>query len=71
MKKQIKVLIFTYIISIIVSFILGFFITNTINNERRIYVSTFSYVGDKDLDFNNILDSNDASLILELYKTRE
>ena len=61
MKKQVKTLIFTYIISIIVSFILGFFITNTINNEKGIYVSTFSYVGDKDLDFNNII--NDDFLI--------
>ena len=58
MKKQIKQLIFTYIISIIVSFILGFFVTNTINNERGIYVSNFSYVGDKELNFNEIIDED-------------
>lgn len=65
MKKQIKVLIFTYIISIIVSFILGFFITNTINNERGIYVSTFSYVGDKNLDFNSIINEDFLNSVKE------
>lgn len=65
MKKQIKVLIFTYIISIIVSFILGFFITNTINTERGIYVSTFSYVGDKNLDFNNIINEDFLNSVKE------
>lgn len=65
MKKQIKVLIFTYIISIIVSFILGFFITNTVNNEKGIYVSTFSYVGDKDLDFNNIINEDFLNSVKE------
>lgn len=65
MKKQIKVLIFTYIISIIVSFILGFFITNTFNNERGIYVSTFSYVGDKNLDFNSIINEDFLNSVKE------
>ena len=65
MKKQIKVLIFTYIISIIVSFILGFFITNTINNERGIYVSTFSYVGGKNLDFNSIINEDFLNSVKE------
>ncbi len=65
MKKQIKILIFTYIISIIVSFILGFFITNTVNNEKGIYVSTFSYVGDKNLDFNNIINEDFLNSVKE------
>ena len=65
MKKQIKVLIFTYIISIIVSFILGFFITNTVNNESGIYVSTFSYVGDKNLDFNSIINEDFLNSVKE------
>ena len=58
MKKQVKFLIFTYIISIIISFILGFFITNLINNERGIYVSNFSYVGEKELNFNEIINED-------------
>ena len=58
MKKQVKFLLFTYIISIIVSFILGFFITNLVNNERGIYVSNFSYVGEKELNFNEIINED-------------
>jgi ECF transporter S component (folate family) len=65
MKKQVKYLIFTYIISIIVSFILGFFVTNLVNNERGIYVSNFSYVGEKELNFNEIINEDFLNSVKE------
>ena len=65
MKKQIKILILTYIISMIVSFILGFFITDLINTQKGIYVSNFSYVGDKNLDFDNIINEDFLNSVKE------
>ena len=63
--KQIKKLIFIYIISIVFSFILGFFITDLVNTNKGEYVSTFSYVGDKNLDFNNIIDEDFLNSVKE------
>ena len=57
-KNQIKKLIFIYIISLVFSFILGFFVTDAVNSNKGEYVSTFTYVGDKELDFNNIVNED-------------
>ena len=58
MKKQIKTLVFTYIISLIFSFILGFFITDVVNTQVGVYVSTFTYVGENNVDFNEIINED-------------
>ena len=64
-KKQINKLIFIYIITIVFSFILGFFITETVNKEKGQYVSTFTYVGDQELDFNNIINEDFLNKVKE------
>lgn len=64
-KKQIKKLIFIYIISLIFSFILGFFITDSVNSSKGEYVSTFSYVGDQNLDFSNIINEDFLNKVKE------
>lgn len=64
-KNLIKKLIFIYIISLVFSFILGFFVTDAINSNKGEYVSTFSYVGDKELDFNNIINEDFLNSVKE------
>ena len=69
-KKQISKLIFIYIISLLFSFVLGFFTTEIVNKYNGTYVSSFTYQGNENLDFNNIIDEDFLISVIEKYPSK-
>ena len=56
-KHLIKIITIT-LLSLLISFISGFFISNLVNNANGYYQASFTYEGSKDL--NQIIDKDDV-----------
>ena len=69
-KKQISKLIFIYIISLLFSFVLDFFTTEIVNKYNGTYISSFTYQGNENLDFNNIIDEDFLISVIEKYPNK-
>ncbi|MDD6302399.1 MAG: ECF transporter S component [Bacillales bacterium] len=67
-KTKIFKMISIYIITLLLSFILGFFITSTVNKYTETFESNFTYIGDDEKDFTNFVNEDFFNKVIENHK---
>lgn len=63
-KKIIKITII-YILSLLITFLLGFFVTSQVNKYQGSFTSNFTYTGTTPIDFNEMIDVDFLSSVHE------